>query len=97
MQPPLPLVGEAIEQKGTRAGTWHTKPIVPATAALGTSAPVLLGCYRLRQVEHGRACGPGGRPCQQQPRWAWGAGKGLACSSLNSSLIWTSKVLTLGV
>lgn len=44
MQPPLPLVGEAIEQKGTRAGTWHTEPIVPATAALGTLAPILLGC-----------------------------------------------------
>lgn len=61
MQPPLPLVGEAIEQKGTRGGTWHIQPIVLAMAALGISAPVVLGCYRLRHVECGRrACGPGG-------------------------------------
>lgn len=48
MQPPLPLVGEAIEQKGMRAGTWHAEPIAPATATPGTSAPVVLGCYSLR-------------------------------------------------
>lgn len=42
MQPPLPLVGEAIEQKGMRAGVWHVKPIAPATAAPGTSAPAVL-------------------------------------------------------
>lgn len=52
MQPPLPLVGEAIEQKGTRTGTWHTKPIVPTPAAPGTSAPILLGCYCLSQDGH---------------------------------------------
>jgi len=59
MQPPLPLVGEAIEQKGTRAGRWHVKPIVPASAALGTEAPVLPGGYCSRRVERG--CGMDGR------------------------------------
>lgn len=62
MQPPLPLVGEAIEQKGRRAGTWHTQPMASATAALGTSAPVLLGSYRLRQAERRRRLG----------LWPWG-------------------------
>lgn len=36
MQPPLPLVGKIIEQKGTGAGTWHMQSIVPTVAALGT-------------------------------------------------------------
>lgn len=49
MQPPLPLVGEAIEQTGMRAGTWHVKLIAPATAAPGTSAPVC--CPGLPQLE----------------------------------------------
>lgn len=43
-QPPLPLVGEATEQKGMKAETWHMKPVVPATAAVGTWAPVPPDC-----------------------------------------------------
>lgn len=57
MQPSLPLVGSSIKQKGTGAGTWHRRPIVPATAALGSSAPVLLGCHRSGHVERGRRMG----------------------------------------
>lgn len=93
MQPPLPLVGEAIEQKGTRAGIWHTKPIVPTAAAPGVSLPVLQGCS-VRGMWPWRPPLPTvvGRRGTGGDRG--GSAKSLTCSSRNFSSILSSQGLT---
>ena len=99
MQPPLPLVGEAIEQKGTRAGRWHVKPIVPASAALGTEAPVLPGGYHSRRAECGRGMGtwPRRLPLPAAALVGPGARTGLAGFRSNSSSVLSHQVLPLAV
>ncbi|CAI9179819.1 unnamed protein product [Rangifer tarandus platyrhynchus] len=99
MQPPLPLVGEAIEQKGMRAGTWHVKPIVPASAALGTEAPVLPGGSRSRRGERGRGTGtwPWRLPLPAAALVGPGARTGLAGFRCDSSSVSSHQVLALAV
>ena len=99
MQPPLPLVGEAIEQKDTRAGTWHVKPIVPASAALGTEAPVLPGGSRWRRGERGRGAGTGPwrLPLPAAALVGPGVRTGLAGFRSDSSSVSSHQVLALAV
>jgi hypothetical protein len=94
------LGGGGHQTEGHESRTWHSKPFVPAVAGLGTSAPVLPGCWArgMWSVDCGWACGPGGQHCQQmlygtqeggrkEPHWFF----------TKFSSILSSQVLTLGL